>query len=84
MIIQVSIIFIIELLFFIINFYFKDELPSIGAIQAIEKLLECGVNKNELDRNYKLLGGRQVITTASPGLALYAQIQDWYNWVSKP
>lgn len=61
-----------------------DTLPTDAALNAAKELLQCGVKQGELDRNYRLLGGRQVISSASPGLELYNTIQDWDNWVSSP
>ncbi|CAD7090194.1 unnamed protein product [Hermetia illucens] len=63
---------------------FSDELPSEKALQAAKSLLACGVSNGYLARNYRLLGARQVISTESPGLELYGEIQDWDNWVPKP
>ncbi|XP_037940336.1 peptidoglycan-recognition protein SA-like [Teleopsis dalmanni] len=63
---------------------FIKKLPTRAALDAAKKLLECGVKKGELDRHYKLLGGLQVISTQSPGLTLYNEIQEWDHWVSTP
>lgn len=46
-------------------------------MKALETLLECGVKLHELTPDYKLLAGRQVIATSSPGLELYKKLQDW-------
>lgn len=63
---------------------FLDTLPTDAALYAAKELLKCGVKQGELDRKYRLLGGRQVISSESPGLELYNTIQDWENWVSAP
>ncbi|XP_055389710.1 peptidoglycan-recognition protein SA-like [Condylostylus longicornis] len=59
---------------------FDNALPTTAALDAAKKLLECGVEKGELSRRYKLFGGRQVSSTVSPGLELYNEIQDWDHW----
>lgn len=63
---------------------FIDELPTDAALSAVENLLKCGVEKGELDTNYLLLGGRQVIASESPGLELYVKLQDWAHWTANP
>lgn len=54
--------------------------PNSAAVRAAKALLECGVALGELERNYKLLGARQVSSTTSPGLKLHREIQTWPNW----
>lgn len=61
-----------------------EQMPTATAIQKTKQLLECGVKLGELQRNYILLGGRQIYPTESPGLELYADIQDWDHWSSTP
>ncbi|XP_067636874.1 peptidoglycan-recognition protein SA [Eurosta solidaginis] len=63
---------------------FADKLPSRSALNAAKKLLACGVKEDELDRNYLLLAASQVISTQSPGLILYNEIQDWDHWTINP
>lgn len=53
-------------------------------MQAAKDLLRCGVKRGELDRHYKLLAGRQLISTDSPGTELYGEIQDWDHWSTGP
>lgn len=57
-----------------------EELPSNKAILAAKNLLLCGVELGELDTHYKLFGARQIISTESPGLALFQEIQEWPNY----
>lgn len=52
-------------------------------MRAAKDFLECGVELGELDKNYKLLGARQVSSTASPGLRLYRKIKEWTHWTDK-
>lgn len=61
---------------------FSDELPSEKALNVAKEFLACGVSAGELDRRYKLLGGRQIHASESPGLRLYQELQDWKRWSS--
>ncbi|XP_017480370.1 PREDICTED: peptidoglycan-recognition protein SA-like [Rhagoletis zephyria] len=63
---------------------YAEKLPSRSALNAAKKLLACGVKEGELDRNYILLAASQVISTHSPGLILYNEIQDWDHWSINP
>ncbi|XP_058819743.1 peptidoglycan-recognition protein 2 [Topomyia yanbarensis] len=63
---------------------YADELPSAKALRAANKLLECGVKLGELDGDYRLYGARQISKTASPGDALYAEIQEWDHFDFEP
>lgn len=62
---------------------FNSELPSIAAFESAKKLIECGVEKGELSRNYNLYGARQLSATQSPGIELYREIQYWDHWTSQ-
>lgn len=61
---------------------FSDELPSEEALNVAKEFLACGVSSGELDRKYKLLGGRQIHASESPGLRLYQELQNWKRWSS--
>lgn len=63
---------------------FSERLPTAQAIEKVKQLLNCGVETGELNVNYALLGGRQIYATESPGLELYAEIQEWDHWKSSP
>ncbi|XP_068154873.1 peptidoglycan-recognition protein SA [Drosophila tropicalis] len=63
---------------------YSNKLPSPAALKAAQKLLICGVKQDELSNDYALIAASQVITTQSPGLILYNEIQGWPNWVSDP
>ncbi|KAH8317287.1 hypothetical protein KR074_002232, partial [Drosophila pseudoananassae] len=63
---------------------FVDKLPTAAALQAGKSLLSCGVKQGELAEDYSLLAGSQVISTQSPGLTLYNEIQEWPHWLSNP
>lgn len=63
---------------------FSENLPTPRALELAKQLLACGKAIGELDEDYVLLGGRQVIATESPGLELYGEIQEWDHWKSRP
>lgn len=63
---------------------FTETLPTSEQLQATKDLLACGVELGELDARYKLLGGRQVGSTLSPGLKLYREISKWPNFAKAP
>ncbi|KAI4461857.1 peptidoglycan recognition protein [Holotrichia oblita] len=56
---------------------FLDVAPNKKQLEAGQKLIECAVEKGEVDRTYKLMGARSVSATESPGLALFRVIQNW-------
>ncbi|XP_066995625.2 peptidoglycan-recognition protein 2 [Anabrus simplex] len=63
---------------------FNDALPPRAQLEAVKKLMECGVELGELSEDFKLLGHRQLVATQSPGVALYLEIQTWPQWVEQP
>ncbi|EDV95379.1 peptidoglycan-recognition protein SA [Drosophila grimshawi] len=63
---------------------FVDKLPPTAALKACKQLIECGVKLGELSEDYGLIGASQVISTQSPGLTLYNEIQEWPQWLSNP
>ncbi|XP_011882784.1 PREDICTED: peptidoglycan-recognition protein SA-like [Vollenhovia emeryi] len=67
---------------FIGNFQNKD--ASQRMLDTAHQLINCGKSQGILRSNVRVLGGRQVIQTASPGSDLYVQIQDWPEWSSEP
>lgn len=71
-------------MFIYINKCFAETLPTQAALTAAKDFLDCAVRLGELDEHYKLLGGRQLIASESPGLELYGEIQEWDHWVAAP
>jgi len=53
-------------------------------VDIAHQLIKCGKSQGILRNNVRVLGGRQVISTASPGSYLYTKIQDWPEWSSDP
>lgn len=53
-------------------------------MKAAKDLIQCGVQLGEISVDYDLYAARQLQSTESPGLTLYAEIQDWDNWKATP
>ncbi|XP_012588706.1 PREDICTED: peptidoglycan recognition protein 3 [Condylura cristata] len=56
---------------------FMERPPNAAALQAAQDLIECAVDKGYLTPSYLLVGHRDVISTLSPGQALYDIIKSW-------
>ncbi|PBC27443.1 Peptidoglycan-recognition protein SA [Apis cerana cerana] len=58
--------------------------PSNKMLNAAHKLILCGKSQGILREDVRVIGGKQVTATESPGFELYKQIQSWPEWVSTP
>ncbi|XP_070572363.1 peptidoglycan-recognition protein SC2-like [Ptychodera flava] len=56
---------------------FDPVLPNEKALNAGQQLIDCGVSQNYIKSNYRLLGHRDVGSTACPGQQLYNEIRTW-------
>lgn len=63
---------------------FQDISASQKMMNAAHKLIVCGKSKGVLRDDVRVVGGRQISLTESPGRALYGQIQDWPEWTADP
>ncbi|KAL3284287.1 hypothetical protein HHI36_018445 [Cryptolaemus montrouzieri] len=63
---------------------FISMVPPGYQLIACKKLIQKGVDLGYIQKDYKLVGARQLQTTKSPGEALYREIQTWPHWVRKP
>lgn len=63
---------------------FQDKTASSKMLNAAHKLILCGKSQGMLRENVRVIGAKQVVAIASPGLELYGQIQDWPEWASLP
>ncbi|XP_046565312.1 uncharacterized protein LOC124274026 [Haliotis rubra] len=62
---------------------FNNREPSEAALNALKKMLECGVRNGKLRTSFRLLGRRDVTLrywSESPGDSLYAIIQKWKHY----
>ncbi|XP_071095149.1 peptidoglycan-recognition protein SD-like [Haliotis cracherodii] len=62
---------------------FNNREPSEAALDALKKILECGVRNGKLMTSFRLLGRRDVTIrfwSESPGDKLYAIIQKWKHY----
>lgn len=58
--------------------------PKKKQLVAVQKMMVEGVKLGKLTADYSLYGHRQLISTQSPGQALYEIIQRWDHWTNKP
>ncbi|XP_011695184.1 PREDICTED: peptidoglycan-recognition protein 2-like [Wasmannia auropunctata] len=67
---------------FIGNFQNKDAPQRM--LNIAHQLIECGKSQGILRNSVRVLGARQVTSTASPGAHLFRQIKDWPEWRNEP
>ncbi|XP_066587040.1 peptidoglycan-recognition protein SA-like isoform X2 [Prorops nasuta] len=63
---------------------FQEKKVNSTFLDLAHKLILCGKDQGMLREDVKVIGGRQAISTASPGLELFLQIQDWPEWAQNP
>lgn len=63
---------------------FNDILPTPPQIEAAKKIIELGLEKGYIAKDYKLFAHRQLSSTQSPGHMLYEEIKKWPHWANKP
>ncbi|KAF2898069.1 hypothetical protein ILUMI_08112 [Ignelater luminosus] len=63
---------------------FNQIMPPERQITAAKQLIEIGVIKGYIAKDYKLLAARQLQATQSPGLLLYEDVKKWPHWSSTP
>lgn len=63
---------------FVGNYTLDD--PNDKQLEAAKKLLDFGVKRNKLTRDYKLYGQCQLQPKESPGEKLFLKIKDWQHW----
>ncbi|XP_011329180.2 peptidoglycan recognition protein [Ooceraea biroi] len=63
---------------------FNSVVPPRAQLDAVQKLIQLGVETGKLSSNYTLLGQRQITETLSPGDALYEIIKKWPHWSLNP
>lgn len=58
--------------------------PPKRQLVAVQKMIVEGVKLGKVTADYNLYGHRQLISTQSPGQALYEILQTWDHWTNKP
>lgn len=53
------------------------ELPPAPMLEAVHRLIEFGVANGNVQKNYTLIGHRQVRDTECPGDRLFKEIRTW-------
>ncbi|CAK1554921.1 unnamed protein product [Leptosia nina] len=61
---------------------FNTVKPPKRQVEAAEKLIKIGVQYGKIAKDYKLLAHRQLMSTLSPGDAVFDIIQTWPHFVS--
>ncbi|KAM7357056.1 peptidoglycan-recognition protein SD-like [Cochliomyia hominivorax] len=59
---------------------FIKDLPSEMALVAAKTLIEKLINLQKLKEDYKIFAHSQLMSTISPGDALFAEIKTWPKW----
>ncbi|XP_004607865.1 peptidoglycan recognition protein 1 [Sorex araneus] len=59
---------------------YMERSPPARAIRAALSLLDCGVARGALSKNYEVKGHRDVLATLSPGDQLYEIIRNWKHY----
>lgn len=53
-------------------------------LEAVQALIDYGIQNGNIKPDYKLLGHRQVRDTECPGQKLFDEIKTWEHWVEQP
>ncbi|KAI7807281.1 peptidoglycan recognition protein 2 [Triplophysa rosa] len=60
---------------------YTSQLPSRYTMELVRHhLVKCGVSKGFLQKNFTMLGHRQVVNTSCPGDSLYSEIKTWKHF----
>jgi len=59
---------------------FMNRAPNQAALDALQGIIDCGVELGHLDTDYELFGHRDVKSTECPGKFLYSIIQGWPHY----
>ncbi|XP_018331133.1 peptidoglycan recognition protein-like [Agrilus planipennis] len=62
---------------------FKTKIPYKAQIKACKELIKMGVMLGYIDKNYKLFGASQLVSTLSPGKALLEEMETWPEFSEK-
>ncbi|XP_066155414.1 peptidoglycan-recognition protein 2-like [Euwallacea fornicatus] len=63
---------------------FQENSPSASQLQALEALISCGVEKQNIAMNYSLIGHRQATKTLCPGDSLFNIVKNMSHFVANP
>nr|Q765P2.1 RecName: Full=Peptidoglycan-recognition protein 3; AltName: Full=Hd-PGRP-3; Flags: Precursor [Holotrichia diomphalia]BAD08318.1 peptidoglycan recognition protein-3 [Holotrichia diomphalia] len=58
--------------------------PSLKQLEAGKQLIECAVERGEIEQDYKLVGARTIRQTNSPGKYLFRELQSWKGFTRDP
>ncbi|XP_017785948.1 PREDICTED: peptidoglycan recognition protein-like [Nicrophorus vespilloides] len=63
---------------------FTSIMPSDKALTALRSLIGCGVERNHLSWDHRMVAHGQLKNTKCPGYKLYHHIRGWPNWSAYP
>ncbi|XP_058790510.1 peptidoglycan-recognition protein SB1-like [Phymastichus coffea] len=63
---------------------FSEIRPVDSQLENLQKLIQYGIEKGKIHKNYILLGLKQFRNTNSPGQVLFKIIQKWDHWSEIP
>nr|XP_011422765.2 peptidoglycan-recognition protein SC2 isoform X3 [Crassostrea gigas] len=58
--------------------------PNTAALNAVQNLIQCGVNLGHIISTYRLYGHRDASSSSCPGDALYNEIKTWPHYSRIP
>lgn len=56
------------------------ELPPQKMLDAVKNLIALGIENGHIEKNYTLIGHRQVRNTECPGTRLFEEISKWQHF----
>ncbi|ESO90942.1 hypothetical protein LOTGIDRAFT_233462 [Lottia gigantea] len=59
---------------------FDSVVPNAAALNTVKRLIQCGIDKGKISKDYVLRGHRDVNQTSCPGDALYKLIRTWPHY----
>ncbi|XP_077538068.1 uncharacterized protein LOC144150119 [Haemaphysalis longicornis] len=62
---------------------YRNATPSDKMLDALQRLIDCGVKQGYISPNYQLHGHRDATCTESPGAVLYAIIKTWPHYAGR-
>lgn len=59
---------------------FMNKPPAKAAVDKMKEMLDYGVKIGAINKNYSLVGHRQLTPTESPGSVLYEEMKTWSHY----
>jgi N-acetylmuramoyl-L-alanine amidase len=62
---------------------YQSRLPNSAALNAVKRLIACGVSMGKISSTYSLHGHRDGVCTSCPGESLYNHIRSWPRFAGR-